>query len=297
MSARCFHCDEPVPRDFDARVSLDGVEQPVCCLGCEAIMQAIVAAGLGNYYRHRTEPAVLGQVPDALAAQLASYAIYDEPECRDDYVDVIDAQRREIMLTVENIRCGACVWLLERSLLALDGVYYASVNFASARAVVRFDVERVAVSEILACVAERGFSALPFAANARVSELNQGSRRMVQRLFVAGIGSMQVMMYALPEYVSAEGAVDPVFSELLAWAACALTVPVLLFSAHPFFAGAVASLKNRIVGMDVPVSLALVLTTLASVHSLQTGQGETYFDLTSSSASRFPSLYTSGEGT
>jgi cation transport ATPase len=53
-------------------------------------------------------------------------------------------------------------------------------------------------------------------------------------LFVAGFGMMQVMMYAVPVYL-ADGDMTPDIEQLMRWASLILTLPVVLYSAAPFF--------------------------------------------------------------
>ncbi|HXZ97426.1 MAG TPA: heavy metal translocating P-type ATPase metal-binding domain-containing protein, partial [Burkholderiales bacterium] len=50
----CFHCGLPVPAGKPYRVSIRGEEHDVCCPGCQAVANAIVQAGLADYYRYRT---------------------------------------------------------------------------------------------------------------------------------------------------------------------------------------------------------------------------------------------------
>ena len=50
----CFHCGLPVAPDSTLCLQVDGRARRFCCHGCHAVCQAIVEAGLGDYYRHRT---------------------------------------------------------------------------------------------------------------------------------------------------------------------------------------------------------------------------------------------------
>jgi Cu2+-exporting ATPase len=98
---------------------------------------------------------------------------------------------------------------------------------------------------------------------------------------VAVLGMMQVMMYAWPTYTGAE---DLLVEQelLLGWTSWALTVPVVLYSAGPMFVVAWHSIRNfpktGMLGMDVPVSLAIALAFIAGTISLVLGVGESYFD-------------------
>jgi len=287
---RCFHCTEQVIESERDRwtVSFDGAEHAVCCAGCEAVAATILEAGLGDYYRFRTEPVEFGLLPPDLAGELDAFAVWDAPEVRERYVhDAGSGARgrgrpppgaREVDLAVEGMRCGACVWLLERRLGALPGVHVAEVNYASERARVVFDADALPLSALLRGAAAIGYRVAPFDAGLREAADAARSRTLLRRLFVAGLGAMQVMMYALPAYLSGEAGIEPRFVELLRWASLVLTAPVMLYAAQPFFAGAWRDLRGGAPGMDVPVTIALLVAFGASVINTWRGGGEVWFD-------------------
>lgn len=284
----CYHCAEPVPDGSVLTVEFEGETRDVCCRGCEAVMQAILDAGLANYYRFRTEPAALGVIPDDLTVKLDELAVYDEPEISERFLQYVDVDGNpvecsnhvfhEVNLSVEGLRCGACVWLLERAVNRLAGVEAANFNFSNARAQVRFDATTVPLSSILRRIEEVGYEARPFDVHERELTLQRESRTFMQRLFVAGIAMMQVMMYALPAYISDSGDIETAHEQLFRWASLVLTIPVMLYSAQPFLIGAWRDMRLRSPGMDVPVSIGLLAAFSASVWSTLSGTGDIYFD-------------------
>ena len=60
----CFYCGLPVPDHFNVFVTIDGKVQPMCCHGC----QPVVDAKLEDFYKHRTNNVPTGQevVPEFL---------------------------------------------------------------------------------------------------------------------------------------------------------------------------------------------------------------------------------------
>ena len=270
----CFHCGQEVatPGRWLARV--EGGDREMCCAGCQAVAQAIVAAGLDDYYRHRAGPAA---GPEAVPPELAQLRVFDAPEVQARFVRD-GGQCLETTLLLDGLRCGACVWLIERSLGALPGVTAASVNFATERAVVRWDPARTRLSELLSRIAAVGYRAMPFDAQRREAQLARATRLLFRRLFVAGIGMMQVMMYAVPAYTAEAGDIDWSFEHAMRWASLVLTLPVVLYSAQPFFAGALRDLRARSLGMDVPVALGVGAAFAASAWATVAGRGEVYFD-------------------
>ncbi len=134
------------------------------------------------------------------------------------------------------------------------------------------------MSDILAAIVAIGYNAHPYDA-AKNEELAKKERsRALWRVFVAGFGMMQVMMYAIPAYVAGDGDMTPDVELLLRWASFVLTVPVVFYSALPFFRGALRDFRLRRVGMDVPVAIGVGAAFAASVWATLTASGEVYFD-------------------
>lgn len=278
----CFHCGLPVPRGAHYPVVFEGHSQENCCAGCQAVAVAIIENGLGSYYHHRTAPAgTQGQplIPD----ELQELQLFDQPDIQRQFVvDETDRSGktfREASLILEGITCAACVWLNERHVKAMPGVHLFSVNYSTHRARVRWDPEQLALSSILQAIRAIGYRAHPYDPGTRDQAFKRERQRALRRLSVAGLGMMQVMMLAVALWL---GAGDEAYSDLLQfmrWVAAALTTPVVFYSAWPFFQSAWRDLRQRQLGMDVPVSLAIGSTYIASVYSVFLGTGEhVYFE-------------------
>ena len=270
----CFHCGLPLAAGGAWFALVDGQQRNVCCPGCKAVAEAIAQGGLSSYYRSRT---VYADRP-APPAPHTDLRIYDRPEVQAGFVRVLGAHERETTLIIEGIACAACVWLNERHLGGLPGVLSAQINYATRRAQVRWDDSRISLSTILAQVESIGYHAWPAtSANAEQARRRE-TRAALWRLFVAGFGMMQVMMYALPAYLADEGSMSGDVALLMRLASLALTAPVVVFSAAPFFRGAWRDLRRRRPGMDVPVALGIGVAFGASLTATFTGGAEVYYD-------------------
>ncbi|MDP1635596.1 MAG: heavy metal translocating P-type ATPase [Gallionellaceae bacterium] len=272
----CYHCGLPVPQGASFPVTISGEARVMCCAGCQAVAQAIVVNGLDDYYRHRD---ALPESPrEALPAVLGELTLYDNPDVQKTFVRPLSGHEREASLILEGITCAACVWLNEQHLTRQAGVTMVEINYTTRRARVRWDEQRIKLSGILAAVAAIGYHAYPYDA-ARSEEIAERERRSaLWRLFVAGFGMMQVMMYAVPAYVADEGTMSADIESLMRWASLILTLPVVLYSAAPFFRNAWRDLRLKRVGMDVPVALGVGAAFIASLWATLIGTGEVYFD-------------------
>ncbi|MFD2271603.1 heavy metal translocating P-type ATPase metal-binding domain-containing protein [Undibacterium arcticum] len=247
----------PTPANTSWQVSIDRVMRPMCCPGCQAVAQSIVDSGFGDYYRTRIGfSATAGQ--DALIPpQLQLYQLYDGEEIADKFD--ADARTSEATFSIDGIRCAACVWLIERQLARLPGVQSANINVATERLHVRWSREMCKPSDILKSVREIGYVAYPFDPVRHSEQLERARKKtLFRQLFIAGLSMMQVMMYALPVYLATDGTMDGDMAGLMRWAGLLLTLPAVGYSAQPFLRGAWINLKNRMLGMDVPVSLGIV---------------------------------------
>ncbi len=271
---QCFHCGLPAPLAVVYAVSVDGIPRPMCCAGCQAVAQTIVDNGLTSYYRNRS---ALPRREDGAPQMVRELAAYNIPEVESASTCDVGGDGREAALMLEGITCAACVWLIEQRIARLPGVTGVEINYATHRALVRWDARRTRLGTILEAVAALGYRAYPYDR----SRAEQGRRserdRALWRLFVAGFGMMQVMMYLVPVYVT-RGEMTPDIEQLMRIASLLLTLPVVLYAAAPFFRGVWRDLRARQPGMDVPVALGIGVAFAASVVGTVTGRGEVYFD-------------------
>jgi P-type Cu2+ transporter len=276
LSDACYHCGLPIPSGTDFPVEIDGQRRDMCCAGCQAVAQAIVDGGLVEYYRHRD--AMPESPREAMPLALQELGLFDHPDVQKNFVRPIGEHEKEAALILEGITCSACVWLNEQHIARQPGVVAVDINYATRRARVRWDERQIKLSQILEAIVAIGYRAHPYDI-ARAELLAQKERRTAQwRLFVAGFGMVQVMMYAIPVYLASDGTMTKGIEQLLRWASLVLTLPVMFYSAAPFFANAWRDLKFRQLGMDVPVALGVGLAFLASVWATLTSSGEVYFD-------------------
>jgi len=270
-SARCFHCGERIPAGVAITIRHGGEAHPVCCHGCAAAAEWIDRLGLGEYYRLRSEPAQRSEAD-------ADYSAWDRPALARLHVRMLAPDRAETVVLVDGLRCAACSWLIERALGSLEGVREVGVNAAARRVRLAFDPSRIRLSNLLAPLARLGYAPHPLTAEALDSMRQQESRTALKRLVVAGLGTMQAMMYAVALYAGVFEGIDPAVRDFFRWLGFLVATPVVLYSAQPFFAGALREWRARHLSMDTPVAIAVALIYAASLYETIRGGHEIYFD-------------------
>jgi Cu2+-exporting ATPase len=261
-------------------VEIDGESRPMCCAGCAAVAEAIVASGNSDYYRFREDKSPTGRdlVPDFLE----KIRVYDHPAVQQQFVHRSGGEGaediREVSLIIEGIVCAACLWLNEQYLHKLPGVVEVSINYSTHRARVRWDNDRIRLSRILEAISQIGYLAHPYDPETQQKLFEEQRKSLIRRIGIAGLFGMQVMMFALVLYTGEWWGISDRFREFFRWLSWLLATPILFYSAQPFFRGAWQDLKLRRAGMDVPVSLGMGLAYLASAWHVWTGEGHVYFD-------------------
>lgn len=279
MSGNCYHCALPVPADAHYTAQVLGQERSFCCPGCHAVAQGVVAAGLEDYYAHREAPA--NPAPAGARDELLErLRVYDHPEIQRGFIRS-GADWREAALILEEIRCAACMWLSEQSLRRMDGVLDVTLDYTSQQARVRYDPERVCLSEILAAIESLGYHAHPFDPARRDALLAEQKRRSIERLLFAAILGMPIMAFSVAGYwmggPDAQG-ILPLWERIGRFSALLVTTIVLAYSGWDFLSGAARDLKNYRLGMDVPIVLGLGVAWVGSAVATFRLSGEVYFD-------------------
>lgn len=206
-----------------------------------------------------------------------NWSAYDRPSVDQIYVRH-EGSEREIQLMVEGIRCAGCAGSIERGLKKLPGVRSVHVAVATGRVELGWTAGKVLLSELLSRLADLGFKPHPLGSAAARDAAVRERRTALKRLLIAGLGMMQVMMFAFALYAEADYFMDPAIASFLRWASVVCTTPVVAYSGWPFFLAAWRNLRERRLGMDVPVSLAILAAFGASLFDTWRGTGAVYFD-------------------
>ncbi|MDP2561546.1 heavy metal translocating P-type ATPase [Psychrobium sp. 1_MG-2023] len=271
----CFHCGEAIPVDSDFNVTINDITQQMCCIGCEAVAQSIVDNGLVNYYKHRTEKGV--QATELVPEQLRQLQSYDITEIEQEFT-FSSGETKEVLLTVENVTCAACAWLIEGQLVKLDGLIKCNVNTTTSRISLTWDGSKLKLSEILLAIAKIGYKAYPFQPDKAEQQEVETTKAYLRKLIVAGLATMQVMMFAIASYFDALGTLSDGLNDYFRWISLILAVPVVFYSSLPFYQNSISALGAKRLNMDVPVSIAILLAFFASAWATYTNAGEVYFE-------------------
>ena len=232
--SQCFHCHLPIRDDMVWKAHIDGEDRDMCCPGCKTVAEAIAGGGLTNYYQYRTEPGQRQQPDQRLLQELE---LMDREDIQADFVrSHSENGLREASLLIEGITCAACIWLLEHHVSKQPGVDTFSVNLSTHGAELHWNPEQIKLSQLLLAIHEIGYKPHPWRSDHQEHLLRKEQRQSIRRLAVAGIGAMQVMMYAIALYAGAiQQDMDAQYQIFIRWVSALISTPVVIYAAAPFF--------------------------------------------------------------
>lgn len=272
MTELCFHCGSDMPMGRKLTALIDGVAQPVCCIGCQSVSLMISGADMTVFYRQRTRYS-----PKAAETTPATAEWFNDSAWLSSFTQADDNGIRRIPLLVTGMSCAACSWLIEQFLLKVPGVIGVDIQLSLSRVVIRLAPE-TPPSEAIEQLQSLGYGIRPWRNDSRLKQLRAEVKSDIRRLGVAGIGMMQVGMFAIALHAGDLQGIDAELQQLLRLFSAPLTLFVLLYSGRTFFYNAWQHAKKGGLIMDSSVSLALILATGASLWATFKGGGETYYD-------------------
>lgn len=179
-----------------------------------------------------------------------------------------------LMLSVPAAHCAACISTAEGAVQALPGVHSARLNLTLRRISVDADAE-VTADQVIEALKGAGYEAHELDAGLlSATETDKQGRDLLMRLGVAGFSMMNVMLLSVAVWSGAQDATRDLFH----WISGAIALPTVVFAGQPFFRNAWNSLKARRLGMDVPISLAIILASSISLFETIHSGHHAYFD-------------------
>lgn len=232
---------------------------------------------MGDFYRYRT---TTPEKPEEIVPEfLQQLKAYDSNAIQEKFVEKTnDSNILEVSLILEGITCAACVWLNEKHLSSLPGVISVNINYSNHRARVRWDNTKIQLSDILESISRIGYLAHPYDPEQHQLIIERERKQQIKRLGVSGLLGMQIMIFAVAMYSGDWWGMEESFKHSFRWLSLALCIPLLLYCSSVFFKSAYRDLRNKRVGMDVPVSLGIGIAFAASTANTIHGSGEVYFD-------------------
>ncbi len=240
-----------------------------CCGGCTAAYGLVQSLGLARYYEQKVcDPAQRPTRPDTLPEALNLAA----------WIKPLDAGRSRLTLMVDGLQCGACVWLIEQTLLRQPGVVAARVALSTRRLTLDWRDGAVDPAALVDLVARLGYRLVPCDPERLAAATAVQAKELLRCMAVAGFAAANIMLLSVSVWSGAVGDMSVGTRDLLHWISALIAIPAIAYAGRPFFRSAWAALSNRRSNMDVPISIAVILAPSVSLVETFTSGAHAYFD-------------------
>lgn len=182
-----------------------------------------------------------------------------------------------LQLMVGGIRCASCAFLIENALNKEEGVE-ARVNLTSKRLTLRWSGEISRGRDLARKVSALGYSVTPYNPASLQGDDRREETFLLRCMAVSGFATGNIMLLSVALWAATEKTMGVATHDLMHALQALIAIPTTIYAGRPFFRSAWEALRHGRTNMDVPISVALLLTTGMSVFEWTHHGTYAYFD-------------------
>jgi len=263
----CYHCGETCPVD-----NIQLKEKHFCCEGCKLVYQILNQSGLCEYYNLNNNPGISQRIN----VRKDKFAFLDDEKVQVQLISFRDEKQVHVTFYLPQMHCSSCLYLLENLHRLDEGVISSKVNFTRKEVEVVFLTPARSLRKVAETLTSIGYE--PYISLNDLKEKRPAiNKSMVFQLGVAGFCFGNIMLMSFPEYLGIDAS-ETALRGVFRWINFGLAIPVLLYSALPFYTSSWKSLKHKFLNIDAPIALAIIITFVRSAYEVISGTGGGYFD-------------------
>lgn len=263
----CFHCGLDIIKEeeifFDAR--------SFCCNGCKTVYEIFSLNDLTCYYDFEKSP---GASPLDINGK---YDFLDNESIVSKLLEFQENSTAIISLNIPHIHCSSCIWILENLQRLQKGISISQVNFPEKRVRITFNPEVVSVKTIVYLLSSIGYEPYISLENYETGS-NTVDRSLTYKLGVAFFCFGNIMLLSFPEYFEVEEYWLDQYRGFFRWLIFALALPSFFYSASGYYVSAYKSIKTRMLNIDIPIALGIVVMFVRSAFDIIMDYGSGFFD-------------------
>ncbi len=263
----CYHCGDLCK---DKSVFID--EKFFCCSGCKTVYEILNQGELCNYYSFKENP---GISPKNFESKKFDYL--DDRFTIGRLLDFQDNTISKITFFIPQMHCSSCLWLLENLFKLNPGIISSTVNFVRKELNVKFLNEKTSLKDLVILISSIGYEPQINLDTAEKRISAKSNKNLYYKIGVAGFCFGNIMLFSFPEYFSITTS-DSLLKSFFGYLNFILSLPVFFYSASDYFISAYKGLRKKIINIDVPLSLGILVLFLRSTFELLFLNQAGYFD-------------------
>jgi len=264
----CYHCGD-ICRD----TSISREDKYFCCTSCKLVYEILEENSLCKYYSIDEKPGISPKVRSEI-----KYEFLDDPQIKNQLLDFSDGNTAMATFFIPQMHCSSCIWLLENLYKLDEGVTHSRVNFPEKKLTFKFLELKTSLRKISELLDSLGYEPLINLDAAEKKSRSSHLKKLYYKVGVAGFAFGNIMLLSLPEYFGLEKLADPGFHKFFGYLNLILALPVFFYSSSEYYMSAFKGLRNKIINIDFPLFLGILVVFARSVYEILAQTGAGYMD-------------------
>ena len=261
----CYHCGN----DCDSN-PIYKEDKPFCCNGCKTVYEILSENDLACYYDFELSP---GKIPEEIKGK---YNYLNDEKIVEKLYDFVDNEISVITFYIPHIHCSSCIWVLENLDRLNKSIISSQVNFPKKEVRITFNNSKVNLKQVVELLSSIGYE--PFISLDDTVNKGKVDRSLIYKVGVAGFAFGNIMLLSFPEYFQSNEFWLERYKPLFRVIVFIMSLPVVFYAASDYYISAYKGLKHKILNIDVPIVLGIIVLFLRSTFEIAFDVGQGYFD-------------------
>lgn len=272
-TTKCYHCGD----DYTgAIIEFDGKD--FCCNGCKTVYEIFTSNDLSYYYDIQS---AAGATPKAIEGK---FNFLEDAAIVERLTEFNAGELQIVNLFVPHIHCSSCIWVLENLNKLNPCITNSQVDFPKKMLRISYTKD-VSLKELALLLSHIGYEpsiSLDDFDNKKTKKIDNS---LIYKLGVAGFAFGNVMFLSFPDYfdLSSNSFSGGEFwlnkyEVIFRWLMFLFSLPVVLYSGKDYFVSAYKGLRSKILNIDVPIALGILVLFLRSTVEIIFDWGSGFFD-------------------
>ncbi|HSD14184.1 MAG TPA: heavy metal translocating P-type ATPase metal-binding domain-containing protein [Flavobacterium sp.] len=263
----CFHCGNDVVKADE--IVFD--EKAFCCNGCKTVYEIFSLNDLTCYYDFEKAPGATPQDIKGKYDFLVNEAIVSKLlEFEEEAIHIVS-------LYIPHVHCSSCIWILENLNKLQKGISASQVNFHAKTVRVTYDPKETNLKDIVLLLNSIGYE--PYISLENYDAKKEAvDRSLHYKIGVAFFCFGNIMLLSFPEYFEVGEFWIDQYKGFFRWLIFGLSLPAFFYSAWGYYVSAWKSIKSKMLNIDIPIALGIVVMFIRSTVDIVFNYGQGFFD-------------------
>ena len=263
----CFHCG----KEYTAKEEIQFDEKSFCCVGCKTVYEIFSQNDLTCYYDFQSAP---GATPLEINGK---YDFLDDEKIQSKLLEFQENTIYIVSLYIPHIHCSSCIWILENLQKLQKGISTSQVNFTQKKVRITYNSEQTNLKDIVYLLSSIGYEPYISLENYETGT-NQIDRSLIYKLGIAFFCFGNIMLLSFPEYFEVDEFWINKYRNFFRTLIFFLSLPSFLYSASGYYISAYKSIKSKMLNIDIPIALGIIVMFVRSVIDITFDYGQGFFD-------------------